>query len=70
MIVAILQLLKFEFQKFRILEILNFHPCSCENCLEEVQGATAIPYILPPTLQDSSCVQSGMQHDSVAYSLT
>ena len=25
--VAILQVLKFEFQKFRILEILNFHPC-------------------------------------------
>ena len=24
--VAILQVLKFEFQKFRILEILNFHP--------------------------------------------
>ena len=22
-----LQILKFEFQKFRILEILNFHPC-------------------------------------------
>ena len=25
--VAILHVLKFEFQKFRILEILNFHPC-------------------------------------------
>ena len=25
--VAILQVLKFEFQMFRILEILNFHPC-------------------------------------------
>ena len=25
--VAILQVLKFEFQKFRIFEILNFHPC-------------------------------------------
>ena len=26
--VAILQILKFEYQKFRILEILNFHPCN------------------------------------------
>ena len=25
---GILQVLKFEFQKFRILEILNFHPCA------------------------------------------
>ena len=24
---GILQVLRFEFQKFRILEILNFHPC-------------------------------------------
>ena len=24
---GILQVLKFEFQKFRILEIFNFHPC-------------------------------------------
>ena len=26
--VGILQVLKFEFLKFRILEILNFHPCA------------------------------------------
>ena len=28
---GILQVLKFEFQKFRILEILNFRPCLCFN---------------------------------------
>ena len=27
MFAGILQVLKFEFLKFRILEILNFHPC-------------------------------------------
>ena len=27
--VGILQVLNFEFLKFRILEIMNFHPCSC-----------------------------------------
>ena len=25
--IGILQVLRFDFQKFRILEILNFHPC-------------------------------------------
>ena len=27
-IVALLQVLRWEYQKFRILEILNFHPCT------------------------------------------
>ena len=27
--IGILQVLRFDFQKFRILEILNFHPCIC-----------------------------------------
>ena len=27
-IVGILQILRMEFRKFRILEILNFHPCA------------------------------------------
>ena len=26
---TILQVLRFDFKKFRILEILNFHPCKC-----------------------------------------
>ena len=30
--VGILQVLKFEFLKFRILEIWNFHPCSIFDC--------------------------------------
>ena len=29
-LIGILQVLKFEFLKFRILEILNFHPCICD----------------------------------------
>ena len=29
-----MQVLKFEFQKFRILEILNFHPCSFQWTLQ------------------------------------
>ena len=28
-IFGIVQVLRFDFQKFRILEILNFHPCPC-----------------------------------------
>ena len=31
--VGILQVLKFEFLKFRILEILNFHQCKCPEPL-------------------------------------
>ena len=31
---GILQVLRFESQKLRILEILNFHPCSSENPLQ------------------------------------
>ena len=29
--IGILQVIKFEFLKFRISEILNFHPCCCGN---------------------------------------
>ena len=29
--IGIRQVIKFEFLKFRILEIVNFHPCCCDN---------------------------------------
>ena len=38
---GILQVLKFEFQKFRILEILNFHPCVLYMQVEKHRSSIA-----------------------------
>ena len=34
---GILQVLRLEFQKFRILEILNFHPCTYDSVCTVIQ---------------------------------
>ena len=39
MIVGIQDVLRFEFQKFRILEILNFNPCVCLSHLLYIFGS-------------------------------
>ena len=36
-LIAILQVLRFGFKKFRILEVLNFHPCELAHYIFTVQ---------------------------------
>ena len=57
--VGILQVLGYDFKKFRILEILNFHPCKCKRWIIAFQRF--IKYLHMPlgciqSLHDSLCV--------------
>ena len=40
--IGIRQVIKFEFLKFRILEIVNFHPCCCDNIFLGAQWLSEI----------------------------
>ena len=44
--VGILLVLKFEFLKFRIWEMLNFHPCTCNKCYNTLHTWYFLRFIL------------------------